>query len=201
MKKLHSILILFSIASILTISCNSNKKLQAANSKIAQLKKDSVESSRQLKSKNSSSKNKTATTSVKKTNTISSRVPPLAIEKKFKKTYPDASAVGWMRVVPLNQIKENGTRDYKVNFLLYENENSIVYNQSGHIIETRVRIMPDQLPPNIHKAIHEKYPGEEILSTSTLKNDSTIGSYIAQIRTQDRIKEVILTETGEFVEP
>jgi hypothetical protein len=199
MKKIPTLLISITIAGIMSASCS--KKIQASNSKIAQLKKDSAEAGK-LNKNNSKTKEATAepSSTVKKTTVVSSRLPPLAIEKKFNKAYPEATSIGWMRVIPTNQLKEIPKRNYKVNFSLYGNDNSIVYNSNGQIMETRVNIYPDQLPPNIHKALVEKFPEAQILSASTLKSEFSIGSYIAQIRLHDKIKEVILTETGEIVE-
>lgn len=119
----------------------------------------------------------------------------------FTKTYPTAVDANWIKKATLINTKEKPSNDYKVNFLLDNNRNSILYSEAGKVLETKTQILTDQLPPIIMKAIKNKYPGVQIVSASTFKNSTIKGTYSAVIKTHPEAeeRELIIKEDGTFV--
>jgi hypothetical protein len=207
-------------------ACGSNKKLQASKAQVEQLKKDSIETHRKLeneKKKTSKvriekSKQETVQTPlpvndnntnpvVKKKSTspiatseVSKPLPPKVVANIFKTKYPTATEVIWTRRMPIVNVKNKNTRDYKAHFVIENKNNSVIYTENGTLIETREQILPDQLPPNIYAAIKSKYPDSNIVSAATIKNSKIQGSFIAVIKMQTEEKELMLLENGTFVD-
>jgi len=187
------------IVSLLFSSCRTNKKIQASN------KTPVVQNSNVKVKEPLATTTEIAVVEKKETpvvskpspvvNTIETpeALPPIPVNTIFKSNYPKATEVFWKKEVS----------DYKVNFVLSENRNSLVYSENGTLLETRVQILPDQLPPTIYTAIQNKYPNSMIISATTLKNSKGEGSYTAIIRTgtdKMEIKEIVMMENGTFVE-
>ncbi len=197
MKKIFYSIAFFSlIASIVFTACG-RKKMQTAN----------VENNKtaETKTKTPPVKEKTVVkkTEVKKTEVAYTPLPPTTIENNFKSKYPTATGAVWTKEVPLIKVENKNARDYKVNFSLDNNNNTVIYSENGDLIESRTQISPDQLPPNVMNAIKKKYPEAHIVSASTFKNSKINGSYSAIIKPQAQAaaeKEVILMENGTFVE-
>jgi len=127
--------------------------------------------------------------------------PPPAVQDAFKKRFPAAREVIWTKKKLATGKENKNGRDYKANFFLDENRNSITYSYKAEVLETRMQILPDQLPPAVYSAIKTKYPDVYVVSASTVKNLSTKSSYAAIIRTETSAeREVILNEDGTFVD-
>lgn len=204
--KNSNILILLALSSLILSFCKPSKKVAKSNANIAQYKKDSIEVSNLLKNKKSTSsisKNKMIqnSSSIVTEEELNSAMPNEAVKKAFKSNYPLVTEVSWTKEVPLIKEENLKSRDFKAFFLLNDNKNWALYSENGSLIETRVQILPEQLPPNVIKAIQDKYPDSYILSSSTFKNSKMQGSYAALIKVKfyNEAIEVILTENGSFV--
>lgn len=133
--------------------------------------------------------------------TIATPLPPEKVSDVFKKSYPFASEITWTNTMASSK-PDQQTHDYKANFLLKEEKNTVIYAENGDLIESRAQILPDQLPQNVYTAIKNKYADAEIVSATTYKSTKVKGSYTAIVKSQAfaTLTEVILTDTGVFVE-
>jgi hypothetical protein len=217
---IKSVLILALSIPSLFLSCVSNTRLKASNAKILQLQKDSINTANQLAIKNLAistqklineekliaEEKKIAEEKANKKTIDIPKVefvpfPPTIVSNKFNITYTDAAEVFWFRDNSITDIGQTPNKVYKVKFLINKINNSLIYNEDGNIIETRVQILPAQLPPNIYQAIKAKHPLANIISAQTYRNTSNNGTYAAIIQptnNKDEL-EVVLTEKGFFV--
>ncbi len=193
---LYSLAFFSLIACTIFTACGPSKKLQSSTTK-----KDNtvVASTKPAEKKAPAQKNTSSTT----TTEAYTPLPPTSIENTFKASYPSVTDAVWSKEMPLIKKEDKNARDYKVNFTVDNNKSSVIYSEKGELIETRSQILPDQLPPNVFNAIKKKYPDAHIVSAATYKNSKINGSYAAIIKPQAQAKEekeVILTESGMFVE-
>ena len=206
----HLLACLTVVGLALLTSCGQNKKLLSSRAQVAQLKKDSTETKRKLDSlahKEKLAKEDAIVPLEKKTSNMDTKVdanitfPPNSIASIFKSQYPAASQVAWTKERLILAAENKEINCYKSCFLIIKNKNTVMYAESGELIETRVQILPEQLPQNIHDAIKSKYPENKIMYASTFKNTKIDGSYVAMIKIPSQVeeKEIILTENGTFV--
>jgi hypothetical protein len=189
---LYSLAFFSLIACTIFTACGPSKKLQTST-KPAEGKAPVEKKTAPVQKK---------TTSVTTTEAYAP-LPPTSIENTFKASYPSVTDAVWTKEMPLIKIEDKNARDYKVNFTIDNSKSSVIYSEKGELIETRSQILPDQLPPNVFNAIKTKYPDAHIVSAATFKNSKINGSYAAIIKPQAKAaeeKEVILTESGMFVE-
>lgn len=205
MKK-QFLLVLICSCFMLTF-CKPSKKIKKSNANMIHNKKDSIEVSKMLHNKNAVNNTNSKKSVIQNSSSITdnsatnSTIPTEAVKRAFRTSYPLVIEVSWTKEEP--QIKSNNEniRDYKAFFVLNDNKNWVLYADNGSLIETRVQILPEQLPPNILKAIKERYPESYISSSSTFQNIRMKGSYAALIRVKSFSEaiEVVLTDNGTFV--
>ena len=120
--------------------------------------------------------------------------PPMKVNESFKKMQPSTKEVLWTKM--------KSSTNYKADFILDDNNESITFSESGDWTETRTEILPDQLPHNVYNAIKEKYPDVFVVSASSIKNVNSKASYSAVLRKEvgTFAFEVILTDQGVFLE-
>ncbi len=213
------------LAAVLVTSCTTTKSMQTAkqeegkkNNAVTQSKTKEenkpIEESKPIEVKETKTeKNTVVETKTEKVATVETtalaidnkdvfvNTPPASVLAAFKKSYPVAREVIWTKKKLATGKKNKSGRDYKANFFLDENKNSVTYSYKGEVLETRMQILPDQLPPAVYNAIKTKYPDVYVVSATTVKNISTKSSYTAIIRTETSAeREVILNEDGTFVQ-
>jgi hypothetical protein len=188
------------VVCMLFTACG-NKKMQASKARIEQLRKDSIETHRKLNEKEKSTAVVKKTTPNVPNNYVP--VPPSDVEKVFKTRYPTAKEVLWTKEsVPVVKVESKNVVGYKVKFLMDDSQNSAIFNEKGELIEVKEQILPDQLPPNIYKAIKEKYPQVHIVYAATFKDKKICGCYCAVIEPEQNAEkiEVVLMENGKFIQ-
>lgn len=124
-------------------------------------------------------------------------MPPKTVADAFKASYPAVENAVWEKLSK----PDTKNPDYKAYFILNSKKHWIVYDVTGNLVETRVQILPDQLPHNIFSAIKKKYPGGQVVLATTYKNINSAGTYAAFVKPQANAQEVevILLETGTFI--
>ena len=200
MRHLPSILLFASFISLTIFSsCVSSKKTSTSTASVEKKGKKNVETSKS-EEKKTATEEKTVTTKKEVNPSTMANIdevvstPPIKVNESFKKMQPAAKEVLWTKM--------KSSTNYKVDFILDENNESITFSENGDWTETRTQILPDQLPHNIYNAIKEKYPDVFVVSAASIKNVNTKASYSAVLRkeTETFAFEVILTDQGVFLE-
>jgi hypothetical protein len=225
---LNSVVFFVLIVFTFSTACVPNKKLRASQNRVAQLTQDSVDTHRKLDEKAAllEEKNKEvfAVSNVlpeeKKELVVSKALPeekkaraaaitphvelvapfpPAIVASVFNINYPTIKDVLWTKET--TTVKPEKAKDYKANFSIEHDHYSVVYSQDGELMETRVKILPAQLPQGIHTAIKNKYADAYVVSAETFKHSKREGSYAVMIGSKSFLKdiELILMENGEIV--
>lgn len=128
--------------------------------------------------------------------------PPASVSTSFKTNFPITTQLAWTKISPAMQSKTTNTNLYKADFKREEKENSATYNESGELVESKVKILPEQLPQTIYDAIKKKYAEVQIISAYSYKSIKTDATYFVLIKTLSPVqqKELIVMENGTFVE-
>jgi hypothetical protein len=214
MKTTFKFLALIALAtSLFVTSCVSTKKMKVSQAHIDSLKKDSIETHKKLNEKSAVNNDNTNIVSQNKRKKENKKItivslptdtslPPDTISRIFNTDYPNASEVMWTLEESSLKNENKKIKNYKVCCLLQGNKSTLIYSEKGKMLEIRIQITQDQLPPNIYTAVKSKYPDHIFKSVSTVKNIKSNGSYIVVITNQTRTeeKEIRLMENGKFVE-
>jgi hypothetical protein len=115
---------------------------------------------------------------------------PSAVATSFAKQFPDASSVKWGM--------EN-SREYEADFKSKGIKMSANYDLRGNWKETETSVRPKDLPPQIIKAIANRYPGSVIRAADELERPAGKLIFEADIKTGAIKKEVELFADGRFV--
>jgi hypothetical protein len=199
MKNRIQILVL-ATAALFMFSCRTSKKTSAGTSTPVALKNDAP--SPHLPVKKSKAIVEKSNGSELTKEKVFVPLPPEIVTQKFRSSYATASDVVWTKKVAVANSDQPENINYKVIFILLDKTNSAIYKADGALIESRMQIMPDQLPSNVYAAIKQKYPDYTIISAFTVKSMAHKGAYAAYIKTEtmSATKEIIIADTGSFVE-
>lgn len=128
--------------------------------------------------------------------------PPPAVASSFKNSYPIFSQLAWTKIPSTLLHSATNTYTYKADFRQDNIENTATYSETGQWIESKVKILPEQLPQNIYDAIKKKYPDAQIISAFTYKSSKINATYWVIIQTLAPVqqKELTINENGTFVE-
>lgn len=227
---LNSLVFLVLVTLIFSTACVPNKKLRASQNRVGQLTQDSIDTHRKvdeqaalLEEKNKEAvvipnvlpeekkelvvpkalpeERKAALVVVLPYAELVPPFPPAIVSSVFGESYPTIKKVLWTKETSATKPEGIKIQDYKANFLIEENSHSVVYSQDGELMETRVQILPAQLPQGIHTAIKNKYADAYVVSAQTFKHSKREGSYAVIIGSKSFLKdiELILMENGTIV--
>ena len=115
---------------------------------------------------------------------------PSVIKESFAKQFPDAVNIKWG--------KENA-KEYEAEFILKGTKMSANYDLQGNWKETETEMQIKDLPEAVVKSINTKYPGTTIYGASKTENPGGKIIYEADIKVNDKKKEVELFADGKFV--
>ncbi len=216
--KLNLIITLLLVTSTIIVSCTSQKKMNSSKSQGTKVENKNAEVTKKPKedikseTKATKTETKTETKVVTKEDTKKAvlpvykvdeyiPLPPNSIKELFITTYPDARDAVWIKKAPLKEYENKNSSDYKVNFAIGDKRHSVLYSENTNVLETKMQILPDQLPPLVLKALKNKYPGAKILYAYTFNSSTVKGSYSAVIKEFPEAdeRELIMIEDGTFV--
>lgn len=128
--------------------------------------------------------------------------PPEMVAIEFKNNYPNFTQPMWSKSPTSVSSNSMQTNLYRVDFKNETQENSATYTEIGERIETKVKILPEQLPQNIYEAIKVKYPGSLIISAFTYSSKKSNATYFVILKTEFPVqkKELIINENGVIEE-
>lgn len=128
--------------------------------------------------------------------------PPASVSTSFKTNFPITTQLAWTKISHTMPFKTANTYFYKAEFKRENNQNTATYTESGELVESKVKILPEQLPQNIYDAIKKKYTDAQILSAYTYKSTQNSATYFVLIKfpLQLQEKELTIMENGIFAE-
>ncbi|MFN0047521.1 MAG: hypothetical protein ACKVOU_00190 [Cytophagales bacterium] len=129
-------------------------------------------------------------------------MPPEQVKMAFRSQFPTVSSEIWSEKTPLIMKENSKDRLFKVAFEFNKKKNWLTFSENGQLIETKVEILPEHLPPYLVNSIKIKYPEARIISATTYKSVRKEGNYTANLITQPNSdeKQIVLLENGTFEE-
>jgi len=109
---------------------------------------------------------------------------PVAVKSTFGKQYPTAKEVKWN--------KENG--NFEASFDLDKVDNSVLFDPSGEILETEVKIEINQLPKGIVDYVKTNYKAS-IKEAAKISDAQGAITYEAEVKGKD----LIFDSRGKFI--
>lgn len=106
----------------------------------------------------------------------SSKVPAV-VKEAFVKQHPEITKVNWE--------KEKG--NYEAGFKLNNVPTSMLFDNSGNLLETETAIPLGQLPDKVKEYVSTKYPGSKITETSKIVDNKGVMTYEAEVKGKDLI--------------
>ena len=121
-----------------------------------------------------------------------SKVPENVI-RPFQVSHPKAQDVTW------NVEGQN----YEAHFTVHGNNNSVLIDTVGKILETESEIDVANLPSGVIKYLNDNYRGYTLAGTSKIVDDSGIVTYKAKMKdnNSNKIFDVMFTEDGKPLKP
>jgi Putative beta-lactamase-inhibitor-like, PepSY-like len=110
---------------------------------------------------------------------------PVAVMNAFQKQYPKATDVTWD--------KEKG--NYEASFDLHKVDNSVLFNESGKIIETEIEIEISQLPKGVVEYVKANYKGMSVKEAAKITDANGVVTYEAEIKGMD----LLFDSSGKFM--
>jgi hypothetical protein len=110
---------------------------------------------------------------------------PTVVKDAFKKSYANAKEVKW----------EKEGANYEAEFEVGETDQSVVYDASGHLIETEVEIKVDNLPAAVREYVSKNYKDMKIKEATKITDAKGAVSYEAEIKDKD----LIFDSNGKFI--
>lgn len=110
---------------------------------------------------------------------------PAVVKDAFKKSYANAKEVKW----------EKEGANYEAEFEVGETDQSVVYDTSGHLIETEVEIKVDELPAEVKEYVSKNYKDMKIKEATKITDAKGAVSYEAEIKGKD----LIFDSNGKFI--
>lgn len=115
------------------------------------------------------------------------------ISSKVKKSFPKFS------IVSTNKDQRNGNNVYVVEIKAENDIRSLVYSESGILVEMRQRIQPEKLPITLTKSVQLQYPESVVFMAQKISRGKKI-IYQLAIKTGTRRIELNLNEQGKLLE-
>ena len=114
---------------------------------------------------------------------------PAAVSTAFKKDFPAATKSSWGM--------EDG--NYEAEFKNKGAEQSAVYDQSGHRLETETEIKTDALPQAIRDYLKKNYAAYKLNEASEIVDDKGVVTYEAEIGKGKEKMDLIFDASGNFL--
>jgi len=102
-------------------------------------------------------------------------IAPEAVKQAFTTAHPDVKNAHW----------EKEADNYEVGFTVDKNEQSILYNAEGIVLETEVEIAISELPTVIQELIAKDYPKGRIQETAKITDATGKVSYEVEMNGKD----------------
>jgi Putative beta-lactamase-inhibitor-like, PepSY-like len=115
---------------------------------------------------------------------------PAAVSSAFKSKFPEAAEVKWG--------KENA-KEYEAEFKLGTAKVSANFAPDGSWMETEIAMAVTELPAAVSGAINAKYAGAVITAADKIEKPGSKVFYEADVKVNNKRKEVILNEDGTFI--
>ena len=110
---------------------------------------------------------------------------PTNVKSSFQKNYPAVKNVKW---------DKEGDK-YEASFDLNKNDNSVLMDAKGNIIETEVEVELNQLPQGILDYVKTKYAGKQAKEGAKITDAEGKVTYEVEIKGMD----LIFDNNGKFI--
>ena len=110
---------------------------------------------------------------------------PMAVKDAFKKVHKDAKEVKW----------EKEGANFEAEFEIGETDQSVVFDATGHLVETEVEIKVDELPSDVKDYIAKNCKDAKIKEATKITDSKGTVTYEAEIKGKD----LIFDTTGKFI--
>lgn len=110
---------------------------------------------------------------------------PTVVKDAFKKAYKDAKEVKW----------EKEDANFEAEFEIGEADQSVVFDATGHVIETEIEIKVDELPSAVKDYVAKNYKDAKIKEATKITDAKGTVGYEAEIKDKD----LIFDGNGKFI--
>ena len=110
---------------------------------------------------------------------------PMNVKSSFQKNYPTVKQVKW---------DKEGDK-YEASFDLNKNDNSVLMDAKGNIIETEVEVELNQLPQGILDYVKTNYAGKQAKEGAKITDAKGKVTYEVEIKGMD----LIFDSNGKFI--
>lgn len=115
------------------------------------------------------------TTTITNAQNVKVTTVPAPVKEAMKKLYPSAADIKWE--------KEKG--NYEANFKTGTQEQSVVFDPSGVVLETEVEITERELPEAVKQYMAQHHKAEKIKETARITDAKGVVTYEVEIKGKD----------------
>ena len=110
---------------------------------------------------------------------------PAAVKSSLQKEFPAAKDVKW----------DKEKNQFEASFDLNKTDHSVLFDETGKIVETEVEIEMNQLPKGVTEYIGANYKGISVKEAAKITNAEGKVTYEAEIKGMD----LLFDSTGKFI--
>lgn len=115
---------------------------------------------------------------------------PVPVKNEFASKFPEAKEVAW----------EKDGNDYEASFKLGSKEYSALFNQSGNLKETEIKIKQSELPATVLSSLENKFSGTKISEAERIEFPDKTVRYELDVVSKGTNFELIFSPEGKLIE-
>ncbi|MFN2457156.1 MAG: PepSY-like domain-containing protein [Chitinophagaceae bacterium] len=114
---------------------------------------------------------------------------PASVRSTFEQNNPGATDVEW----------DNKGDEFKVDFRINGEKNTLKYNKDGKQIKSEMRIDKAALPASVTKVVASEYAGYSIEKADEINEDGKGKQYEVELKKGDEVVDVHFTADGKVI--